>query len=122
MSELVRVADRAHGLDAAVGDVEREDEDRRVLGAEEDRARLPVDLDQPHASDVELLPPRGGAEEQAQDPVAAANAARNTATAAVTALLLGLVGSVIGGWMGSGEPMTFTHHRTRATRSGKGGW
>ena len=58
----------------------------------------------------------------AQDPVAAANAARNTATAAVTALLLGLVGSVIGGWMGSGEPMTFTHHRTRAARSGKGGW
>lgn len=58
----------------------------------------------------------------AQDPVAAANAARNTATAAVTALLLGLVGGVIGGWMGSGEPMTFTHYRTRPVRSGTGGW
>ena len=57
-----------------------------------------------------------------QDPVAAANAARNTATAAVTALLLGLVGAVIGGWMGSGEPMTFTHYRTRTARSGTGGW
>jgi hypothetical protein len=40
-------------------------------------------------------------------------AARNTALGAVTALLLGLVGSVIGGWMASGEPMTFTHYRTR---------
>lgn len=58
----------------------------------------------------------------AQDPIAAANAARNTATAAVTALLLGLVGGVIGGWMGSGEPMTFTHYRTRPIRSGTGGW
>ena len=58
----------------------------------------------------------------AQDPLAAANAARNTATAAVTALLLGLVGGVIGGWLGSGEPMTFTHYRTRPIRSGTGGW
>ena len=32
---------------------------------------------------------------------------------ALTALLLGLVGSVIGGWIASGEPMTFTYHRTR---------
>jgi hypothetical protein len=38
---------------------------------------------------------------------------RNGAIGAVTALLLGLVGSVIGGWMASGEPMTFTYHRTR---------
>jgi len=38
---------------------------------------------------------------------------RNGALGAVTALLLGLVGSVIGGWMASGEPMTFTHHLTR---------
>jgi hypothetical protein len=38
---------------------------------------------------------------------------RNTALIAVTALLLGLVGSVIGGWMASGEPMTLTYHRTR---------
>jgi len=38
---------------------------------------------------------------------------RNSALAAVTALLLGLLGSVIGGWMASGEPMNFTHYRTR---------
>jgi hypothetical protein len=40
-------------------------------------------------------------------------AARNSALGAVTALLLGLVGSVLGGWMASGEPMNFTHYRTR---------
>jgi hypothetical protein len=40
-------------------------------------------------------------------------AARNNALATAVALLLGLVGSVIGGWMASGEPMTFTHHRRR---------
>ena len=57
----------------------------------------------------------------AQDP-AAAIAARNAALAAVTALLLGLVGGVIGGWMASGEPMTFTYYRTRPVRSGTGGW
>ena len=51
----------------------------------------------------------------AADPNAAA-AARNAALGALTALLLGLVGSVIGGWMASGEPMTFTHYRTRALR------
>ena len=56
-----------------------------------------------------------------QDP-SAAIAARNAALAAVTALLLGLVGGVIGGWMGSGEPMTFTHYRTRPVRSGTEGW
>ena len=28
-------------------------------------------------------------------------------------LLLGLMGSVIGGWAASGEPMTFTHYKTR---------
>ena len=38
---------------------------------------------------------------------------RNTAMAAVTSLLLGLIGSVIGGWMASGEPMTFTFYRKR---------
>jgi hypothetical protein len=52
----------------------------------------------------------------------AALAARNAALAAVTALLLGLVGGVVGGWMGSGEPMTFTHYRTRPARSGTEGW
>jgi hypothetical protein len=46
------------------------------------------------------------------DPELAA-AMRNTAVAAVAALLLGLVGAVIGAWMGSGEPMTFTHYRRR---------
>jgi hypothetical protein len=40
---------------------------------------------------------------------------RNSALGAVTALLLGLVGSVIGGWMACGEPMNFTHYRTRKT-------
>jgi hypothetical protein len=46
------------------------------------------------------------------DPALAA-AMRNTAVAAVAALLLGLVGAVIGAWMSSGEPMTFTHYRRR---------
>ena len=49
----------------------------------------------------------------AVDPQAAI-IARNAALGAVTALLLGLIGSVVGGWMASGEPMTFTYHRTRA--------
>jgi hypothetical protein len=40
-------------------------------------------------------------------------ATRNNALATAVALLLGLIGSVIGGWMASGEPMTFTHYRTR---------
>jgi hypothetical protein len=42
-----------------------------------------------------------------------ATATRNNALATAVALLLGLVGSVLGGWMASGEPMTFTHHRKR---------
>jgi hypothetical protein len=46
------------------------------------------------------------------DPALAA-AMRNTAVAAVAALLLGLVGAVLGAWMASGEPMTFTHYRRR---------
>jgi len=40
-------------------------------------------------------------------------ATRNNAVATAIALLVGLVGGVIGGWTASGEPMTFTHHRTR---------
>jgi hypothetical protein len=40
-------------------------------------------------------------------------ATRNSALGAVTALLLGLIGAVIGGWMASGEPMNFSHYRTR---------
>jgi hypothetical protein len=51
------------------------------------------------------------------DPDAAA-AARNGALGAVTALLLGLVGAVIGGWMASGEPMTFGYYRTRNGKKG----
>src|SRR5581483_1492975 len=44
----------------------------------------------------------------------AARATRNSALGAVTALLLGLVGSVLGGWMASGEPMHFgQHYRNR---------
>jgi hypothetical protein len=40
-------------------------------------------------------------------------ATRNNALATVVALLLGLIGAVLGGWMASGEPMTFTHYRKR---------
>jgi len=47
-----------------------------------------------------------------------ARVTRNSALGAVTALLLGLMGSVIGGWMASGEPMTFTYHRTRQALGG----
>ncbi len=36
-----------------------------------------------------------------------------SALGAITALLLGLIGGAIGGWMASGEPMNFTHYRTR---------
>ena len=43
-----------------------------------------------------------------------AAAVRNGAVAAVAALLLGLVGSVIGGWMASGEPMMLGHYRRRS--------
>ena len=41
---------------------------------------------------------------------------RNTALGAVTAVLLGLVGSVIGGWMACGEPMNLSYYRTRPKR------
>ncbi|OLE75383.1 MAG: hypothetical protein AUG02_07940 [Chloroflexi bacterium 13_1_20CM_2_70_9] len=44
----------------------------------------------------------------------AAKAAGNGALAAAAAVLLGLAGSVVGGWMGSGEPMNFSYHKTRA--------
>jgi hypothetical protein len=43
--------------------------------------------------------------------------ARNNALGALTALLVGLIGSVIGGWMASGEPMTVFHYRTRKQAS-----
>ena len=45
----------------------------------------------------------------------AAKAAATGAMAATVAILLGLVGSVIGGWFGSGEPMNFTYYKTRGT-------
>jgi hypothetical protein len=47
----------------------------------------------------------------------AAEAARNSALGALTALLLGLMGSVLGGWMASGEPMSLTYYRTREAPS-----
>ena len=40
---------------------------------------------------------------------AAALAARNAALGALTALLLGLAGSVVGGWIGSGERMSLSY-------------
>jgi len=40
-------------------------------------------------------------------------ALRNNSLATAVALLIGLIGAVIGGWMASGEPMTFTHYRRR---------
>jgi hypothetical protein len=42
----------------------------------------------------------------------AALAARNSALGAITALLLGLIGSVIGGWLGSRKPMASYDVRT----------
>jgi hypothetical protein len=42
-------------------------------------------------------------------------ATRNSALGVFTALVLGLIGGVIGGWMASGEPMNFSHYRTRKT-------
>jgi hypothetical protein len=43
----------------------------------------------------------------------AAIAARNGALGTLRALLLGLMGSVIGGWMGSGEPIVLGARRRR---------
>lgn len=43
-------------------------------------------------------------------------AVRHGAIAAATSLLVGLIGSVIGGWIAGGEAMTFTAHRKRAAR------
>jgi hypothetical protein len=40
-------------------------------------------------------------------------AVRNGAIAAVTAILIGLMGSVIGGWLASGEPMRVGNYRVR---------
>ncbi len=46
-------------------------------------------------------------------------ALRNNSLATAVALLLGLMGAVLGGWMASGEPMTFTHHRRRDQLAGQ---
>jgi hypothetical protein len=46
--------------------------------------------------------------------------ARNAALAAVASLLLGLIGSVLGGWMASGEQMTLNHHWLREKRAADG--
>jgi hypothetical protein len=48
----------------------------------------------------------------AADP-ATAEALQAGAVASAVALLLGLVGSVLGGWMASGEPMTLAGYRRR---------
>jgi len=42
-----------------------------------------------------------------------AAAMRNTAVSSLAGILVGLMGSVIGGWMASGEPMTLTYYRRR---------
>ena len=47
----------------------------------------------------------------------AARAFRNTALVTVVAILLGLVGSVLGGWLASGEPMSLTYYRRRTQDS-----
>jgi hypothetical protein len=47
--------------------------------------------------------------------------ARDSALGAASGLLLALVGSVIGGWLASGEPMTFTYYRTRDAEQRKRG-
>jgi hypothetical protein len=56
----------------------------------------------------------------AADPTAAA-AARNAALGAVTGLLISLVGSVIGGWMASGERMTIAHRSVARTTHARDG-
>jgi bacteriorhodopsin len=56
-----------------------------------------------------VISPFGAAVAQPATP----DVVRSTALAAITSLLVGLAGSVIGGWMASGEPMTFTHHHKR---------
>lgn len=52
----------------------------------------------------------------------AVTAIRHSALAAVVSLLLGLVGSAIGGWMASGEPMTLTYYRRRQVPLGETDW
>jgi hypothetical protein len=46
-----------------------------------------------------------------------ARAVRGTALATLAAMLIGLIGAVIGGWLASGEPMTFTYYRRREVQA-----
>jgi hypothetical protein len=43
----------------------------------------------------------------------AAMLARNSALGSVTGMLIGLMGSLIGGWLASGEPMSLTYRRAK---------
>jgi hypothetical protein len=45
-------------------------------------------------------------------------AARNAALGGLLALVIGLAGSVLGGWLASGEPMTWRYVRPRTERAG----
>jgi hypothetical protein len=88
-----------------------------LVGAPTWTATDPANLPAPNVSSrllaadtrVDSALPPTATELQARDDTA--RAARNSALGAVTGLLLGLVGSVIGGWMASGEPMSFTYYR-----------
>lgn len=61
-----------------------------------------------------VVPPQGPV-----DPDAVI-AARNAAMGAVAGLLLGLAGSVLGGWLSSGEPMSWTYDRKRVAEARTG--
>ena len=67
------------------------------------------------------LAPSPAAPAQAGQPVDpnAARAAAAGATAAAVAILLGLAGSVVGGWMGSGERMDFSFYNRERVRMGR---
>src|SRR5436189_223498 len=67
------------------------------------------------------LAPSPAAPAQAGQPVDpnAARAAAAGATAAAVAILLGLAGSVVGGWMGSGERMDFSFYSRERVRMGR---
>jgi len=42
---------------------------------------------------------------------------RNNALGALTAVILGLIGSIVGGWLASGQPMTFWSDTTQTTKT-----
>jgi hypothetical protein len=67
------------------------------------------------------LAPSPAVPSQAGQPVDpnAAKAAAAGATAAAVAILLGLAGSVVGGWMGSGERMDFSFYNRERARMGR---